>query len=270
MVPGASFTLLLPSALRFGRSFSVAFRHGKSIHGIDHVPSSPPQSRFVATTLGSTTSAADIVESMRVESEMEMERVVESVPRDAPTRLIRSKDQLNHDDITNYLFDCDGVLYRGTDAMPSASSTIKTLIDKGKKVFFVTNNAASSRSELRGKLEKVLRCPNTLTDEMMIGSAYVAAQYLKTKLPTDYPNALPRVHVIGTSGLCGEIMSAGFQVTGGHGSTDTPSGMSRDELADYSFPEGPIDALVVGLDNDFNYRKLVSIFDYACLQTLLH
>lgn len=248
MVPGASFTLLLlPNALRFGRSFTTVFHHGKSI--------SPP-SHYVATTPLSSASDADIVESMRIESEMEMKRVAETIPRDAPTRLIRSKDQLNHDDITNYLFDCDGVLYRGTDAMPSASSTIKALIDKGKNVFFVTNNAASSRSELKGKLEKVLRCPNTLTDEMMIGSAYVAAQYLKSKLPNEYPNSSAKVHVIGTSGLCGEIMSAGFDVSGGPDSIDAPSGMSRDELADYSFPEGPIDALVVGLDNDFNYRKL--------------
>ena len=84
----------------------------------------------------------------------------------------------------------------------------------------------------------------------------MAAQYLKSKLPNDYPNASAKVHVIGTSGLCGEIMSAGFEVSGGPDSLDTPSGMSRDELADYSFPEGAVDALVVGLDNDFNYRKL--------------
>ena len=262
MVPWSSFSLLLSSAFRFGRSFNTAVHHGRtSTAGLQiQLPSkiipSPP-SRFVATTTLSSTSAdADVAETMRVESEKEMERVAGTIPGDAPTRLIRSKDQLNHSDITNYLFDCDGVLYRGTDAMPSASSTIKSLIDDGKKVFFVTNNAASSRSELKEKLEKVLRCPNTLTDEMMIGSAYVAAQYLRSKLPNDYPNASAKVHVIGTSGLCGEVMSAGFEVSGGPDSLDTPSGMSRDELADYSFPEGAVDALVVGLDNDFNYRKL--------------
>ena len=32
--------------------------------------------------------------------------------------------------------------------------------------------------------------------------------------------------------------------------------MSRDELAEYGFPEGQIDAMVIDLDNDFNYRKL--------------
>jgi hypothetical protein len=38
--------------------------------------------------------------------------------------------------------------------------------------------------------------------------------------------------------------------------------MPRDELAAYSFSDGDIDALVIGLDNDFNYRKL-------CIATVL-
>ena len=43
-------------------------------------------------------------------------------------------------------------------------------------MFFVTNNAALLRTELKQKLEKVLKCPEgLLEEEMMIGSVYVAA-----------------------------------------------------------------------------------------------
>ncbi|EED94241.1 hypothetical protein THAPSDRAFT_261766, partial [Thalassiosira pseudonana CCMP1335] len=135
-----------------------------------------------------------------------------------------------------YLFDCDGVLYRGTDPMPSASQTIQSLINSGKQVFFVTNNAASTRMELKCKLEKVLQCPEgMLKEEMMIGSAYVASRYLRQP-STEIQSTKLRVHVVGTTGLCNEIVAAGFDVSGGQD------------------PE--VDAVVVGLDNDFNYRKL--------------
>jgi ribonucleotide monophosphatase NagD (HAD superfamily) len=70
------------------------------------------------------------------------------------------------------------------------------------------------------------------------------------------------VYVIGTAGLCKELQSSGFDVTGGPNPIDSPSGMSRDELAAYAFPEGDIDAFVIGLDNDFNYGKL-------CIATVL-
>ena len=210
--------------------------------------------------------SADITESMRYESEVEMKKVTPlfQTSETSPI-LIQTQDQLasymSSNQIQNYLFDCDGVLYRGTDPMPSASQTIQYLLDNGKKVFFVTNNAASSRMELKQKLEKVLQCQDMLKEDMMIGSAYVAAQYLKSRLLKENKNAR-RVHVIGTAGLCRELQSAGFDTTGGPDADDTPPGMSRDELAEYTFPEGDIDAMVIGLDNDFNYRKL-------CIATVL-
>jgi len=206
----------------------------------------------------------DITDTIRKESVMEMEKVTEVVNTSCSESkrplLIETNDDFNsyihNNSIENFLFDCDGVLYRGTDAMPCASQTIQQLISRGKKVFFVTNNAASTRMELKTKLEKVLNCRGILKEDMMIGSAYVAGQYLKScKLKKD-SDIKTRVHVIGTAGLCSELQSAGFDISGGQDPVDTPSGMSRDELAAYQFPEGEIDALVIGLDSDFNYRKL--------------
>ncbi|KAL7451985.1 hypothetical protein ACHAWC_003730 [Mediolabrus comicus] len=214
--------------------------------------------------------SADITETMRIESVTEMKNVnsvlnsVSPLESNIPLLLQSNNEVLDYLDdnaIQNYLFDCDGVLYRGTDPMPSASQAIQQLIKKDKQVFFVTNNAASTRAELKSKLEKVLRCEGVLKEEMMIGSAFVAGQYLKPRL-LKQNGEKARVHVIGTSGLCSELKNAGFDISGGQDPIDTPSGMSRDELAAYTFPEGKIDALVIGLDNDFNYRKL-------CIATVL-
>lgn len=217
--------------------------------------------------------SADITESIRSESEMEMKKVAalfQSRQSSTSTpRLIQTKDDLtsyiSSNNCLNFLFDCDGVLYRGTDPMPDASQTIKSLLSNGKRVFFVTNNAGSSRTELKNKMEKVLRLPEgTLKEEMMIGSAYVASRYLRSQLMDEGSKVSEskRVHVIGTAGLCQEVQSAGFDISGGPDPDDTPSGMSRDELASHPFPEGDIDAMVIGLDNDFSYRKL-------CIATVL-
>lgn len=211
--------------------------------------------------------SADIAETIRHESEMEMKKVSDLSFRSfRPPSLIQTKDELasylSTNQIHNYLFDCDGVLYRGTDSMPEASGAIQYLLNSGQRVFFVTNNAASSRMELKQKLEKVLNLPkDTLKEDMMIGSAYVASRYLHSRL-SNANTTSQKVHVIGTSGLCQELQSAGFEVSGGPDPIGTPSGMSRDELASYPFPEGEIDAMVIGLDNDFNYRKL-------CIATVL-
>ena len=130
-----------------------------------------------------------------------------------------------------------------------------------KKVLFVTNNAGVNRRELREKLSAILEI-ESLTADQMISSSYSSAQYLKRKLlDSSQDNGIRtrnRVHVIGSSGLCEELVSAGFDVTGGPLlPKDEPGSMSRDELENYDFESyHPIDALVVGHDTDLNFRKL--------------
>ena len=147
------------------------------------------------------------------------------------------------------LFDCDGVLYRGKDLSPNASETLKTLLKNGKQIFFVTNNAAVNRQQLKSKISEIMDCDG-LTVDQMVGSTHACSQYLRNNLPGG-----SRVHVVGSEGLCTEIQEAGFIVSGGL-CADAPASMSRDELADYDFPENPVDAVCVGLDTAFNYRKL--------------
>jgi phosphoglycolate/pyridoxal phosphate phosphatase family enzyme len=158
------------------------------------------------------------------------------------------------DEIDTVLFDCDGVLYRTLDQCPGAKRCVEALLDQHKTVLFVTNNAGVNRRELREKLVKILRI-DSLKNEQMISSSYAAAQYLNQQFGDTFNGRRPRVHVIGSSGLCEELSGSGFDITGGP-TKSAPTGMTRQELADYDFPEHPIDALVVGHDTDMNFRKL--------------
>lgn len=199
------------------------------------------------------------------------------------SQLLTSSDdvaQYLKTNIDSVMFDCDGVLYRGTDPIPNAAEALSSLVSAGKHIFFCTNNAGSNRSQLRDKLATLLGMEGQLKTEQMVTSSYSAARYLQQELlggggPGGHSGTarIPRVHVIGTEGLVSEIASAGFQVQGGQEDPYDPSntrcGMSREDLAAYPFPapnascqdeedadDDRIDAFVVGLDNEFNYRRL--------------
>lgn len=156
------------------------------------------------------------------------------------------------------LFDCDGVLYRGQDAIPEASQSLKALMKQKKKVLFVTNNAGQSRLQLRNKLSKILQC-DEIEENQIVSSSYSASRYLE-RISKERNVSIKdmNVHIIGSSGLCDEIRKLRCNVTGGP--SEDKASMSREELQTYTFEleeeNGKVDAVVVGLDTEFNYRKL--------------
>jgi phosphoglycolate/pyridoxal phosphate phosphatase family enzyme len=226
-----------------------------SAHGLKSV-SRPQNARsflllgLASDTRGVTTSATDL---MSKEAEDELSKLAAFYDQSSfPTPTIwESQAEASSyvdENVDTVLFDCDGVLYRTLDPCPGAPECIRGLLDKGKKVLFVTNNGGINRRELRDKLSLLLGI-DSLTNEQMVSSSYSCAQYLKHNL-----DAGSRVHVIGSAGLCEELASSGFEISGGP-SKDSPS-MNRQELADYEFSELPIDAIAVGHDTEFNFRKL--------------
>ena len=217
--------------------------------------SSAASSRVIRHLSSSSSITSGATELIRQDAETQMSKLTEyyssvesfSTPTMWQTRKEASEFVQEH--IDTVLFDCDGVLYRTSDVCPGASDCIQGLMDSGKKVLFVTNNAGVNRRELRDKISKLLGIPE-LSVEQMVSSSYSCAQYLQHQLPAN-----SRIHVIGSSGLCEEIANtSGFQVTGGP-SDESPS-MTRQELEEYQFPEHPIDAIAVGHDTQFSFRKL--------------
>ena len=237
--------------------------------------------RSITTCFGSTNDAdattttqtvSSVTEAMRTDAMEQMRTIHQhysssSSSIEAPFTLLRTRQEASdfvRQHVDALLFDCDGVLYRGLDQAPDATACLRNLLGSGKTCLFVTNNAGANRQQLRDKLANLLDCP-ALTVDQMIGSTYACAQYLKSALvppQQQQDKSAAVVHVIGTEGLCQEIRESGFTVTGGPRSQEQAS-MSREELADYDFDaHPPVDAVVVGLDTDFSYRKL-------CIATVL-
>jgi len=231
----------------------------RSLHsGINGFMTSRYSRRFLAANtnilwISRQTFTSDATENMRREANHEVEKLEQfysSCSFDTPEFWKTREEGSSYIDrnIDSVLFDCDGVLYRTLEQCPGASDCIKGLMDKGKKVIFVTNNAGVNRRELRDKLMTVLAL-DTLTKDQMISSSYSCAQYLRSKL---VPGS--RVHVIGSTGLCEELANSSFLISGGP--SIEPPHMTRQELEEYEFPDYPIDAVAVGHDVAMNFRKL--------------
>ena len=54
-----------------------------------------------------------------------------------------------------FLFDLDGVLYRGSDPVPHAASAVARLRASGKRIAFVTNNSARTPAKVAERLRSV-------------------------------------------------------------------------------------------------------------------
>ena len=88
-------------------------------------------------------------------------------------------------DIDTVIFDCDGVLWTGSNVVPGAARCIAALHAAGKRTLFMTNNSSSSRQDLLGKFEKMGLAG--VTREMIYNSGYVRAARVEpgTHLPPE-------------------------------------------------------------------------------------
>lgn len=104
-----------------------------------------------------------------------------------------------------WVFDCDGVLWLGSQVIPRAVDLVQYLVETKRSVFFITNNASLSRVAYAKKFHS-LGFTN-VTPEMIISSAYCAAWWLKQENFTG--NAL----LLGTTGLRDEVYEMNPEMT---------------------------------------------------------
>lgn len=102
-----------------------------------------------------------------------------------------------------FLFDCDGVLWRGNKLIEGASDVIKRLRSEGKTVIFVTNNSSNSRSQYVNKLRE--RMNISVEKESIYCSSFAAAAYLQDEKFTG------TAYVIGHEGVGIELREAGIK-----------------------------------------------------------
>lgn len=173
------------------------------------------------------------------------------------TRLSGSLVKQVLDSVDSVLFDCDGVIWRGDQAIPGAAQVISLLKQNGKKVFFVTNNSSKTRSMYADKMSTLGF--NAKEDEVF-GTAYCCAMYLKTVCKLE-----GKVYLIGSNAMKQELEAVGIQQTGV--GPDLIVGKQNDWVNVPLDPE--VKAVVVGFDEHFSYMKLNRALQYLTQQDCL-
>jgi len=123
------------------------------------------------------------------------------------------------------IFDLDGTLYRGKTVILGAVEKVAELRKAGKKVFFLTNAATKSRTDVAAKLSGM---GFDARKEEVVCGAYLLARYIAQN------HRGKKVFVVGERGIFDEFMEAGVATTAGEDA----------------------DVVAVGLDRTFTYDKL--------------
>ena len=134
-----------------------------------------------------------------------------------------------------FIFDMDGVLYRGKQTLPGVTDLFNTLRLRGTHFLLATNNSMATQ---QAYVERMATMGVEVTIDQVQTSASVTRDVVHDELP-----AGSRILVVGMPALSTTIFEGSEFV-------------SADED-----PDAPIDAVVVGLDLDFTYAKLVRASD---------
>ncbi|HEX6208744.1 MAG TPA: HAD-IIA family hydrolase [Actinomycetota bacterium] len=121
----------------------------------------------------------------------------------------------------SFLFDLDGVLYRGDRVVPGAPETVAALRRSGGEVVFLTNNSSRTREAVAERLE---RMGIAADPSQVVTSAMAAASMLK---------GAGTAFVIGEEGLRAALSAAGLEVLSGEPESADAVVIGWDRTADY-------------------------------------
>ncbi|XP_015242740.1 PREDICTED: pyridoxal phosphate phosphatase [Cyprinodon variegatus] len=146
-----------------------------------------------------------------------------------------------------FLFDCDGVIWHGENAISGAAKVVNALIRRGKNVVFVTNNCTRPRENYMNKFTRLGFTEVML--EQIFSSSYCSALYLR-----DVVKVRGQVFVIGCEGLRRELLEAGIPCVE---EADDP------EATIYDCALAPdVKAVLVGHDDKLTFLKLAKASCY--------
>lgn len=121
------------------------------------------------------------------------------------------------------LFDLDGTVYRGAEAIPGAALAVRGLVEAGIRVGYVTNNSGATRGFL---VDKLAAMGFPVEPSTVFGTGISAGNILLAK-------GLQSAYVVGEDGLRASLTEAGVEVT-----------------------EEKADAVLVGICRSFTYGLL--------------
>ena len=130
---------------------------------------------------------------------------------------------------STYLIDLDGVVYRGNELLHGAKEFISWLETHHKKYLFLTNNSFATGTQIRSKLDHL----GIVTDNThLLTAGQAAVQNIARRIPQGV------VYVVGEKPLIDLVESQGLKA------------------ANADAQEA--DAVLVGLDRDFDYAVMTS------------
>jgi len=129
-----------------------------------------------------------------------------------------------------FIFDADGVLWKGENAIEEAKTALNRIRELGGRVTLLTNNSTKSRNDFVVKIRKVLQF--SLEKDDIVNSAYATALYLQQHFD---PGSC--VLPVGEQGINIELEEAGFRII-------------------HSVKQGTPVAVVVGMDRHITYDKI--------------
>lgn len=147
-----------------------------------------------------------------------------------------------------FLFDCDGVIWHGENAITGAATVVNSLIRRGKNVVFVTNNCTRPRENYVHKFSRL-----GFTDvmlEQIFSSSYCSALYLR-----DVVKVHGQVFVVGCEGLRRELLEAGVPCVE-EADDDPDATIYNCALA------ADVKAVLVGHDDKLTFLKLAKATCY--------
>lgn len=150
---------------------------------------------------------------------------------------MHSAASLSH--LEAFIFDLDGVIWKGNAPIEGAVESIARLRAAGKRVFYCTNNSRRAPADFAETLRSIgIECED---DEIMTSST-ATSLYLQSLFTGPYT-----AYVVGEDGLVQTIRRTGAIVM------TSPIVPQRSDLHDN---HGSVDCVIVGLDATFTYHKL--------------
>jgi 4-nitrophenyl phosphatase len=147
----------------------------------------------------------------------------------------------------NYIFDCDGVIWRGQEIIDSAVKGINNLFKFNKRVYFLSNTNSISREDLYNKLIKA-----GVENKFDYTHVYTAS-YITAKNIEKHHKDIKRIYLIGREGLERELTNVGLIVSGGF--RDDHKQFSHEDTDKYHIDES-LQAVVCGYDSNISYYKI--------------
>eukprot|EP00401_Gymnodinium_catenatum_P052038 CAMPEP_0117597014 /NCGR_PEP_ID=MMETSP0784-20121206/74627_1 /TAXON_ID=39447 /ORGANISM="" /LENGTH=378 /DNA_ID=CAMNT_0005399349 /DNA_START=30 /DNA_END=1166 /DNA_ORIENTATION=+ len=160
-------------------------------------------------------------------------------------KLTSPPDLLSGVDI--FIFDCDGVIWRGDSLIEGIPNVLDKLRAAGKTLFFVTNNSTKSRAGYKSKFTSL---GLDVKPEEIFSSSFAAAAYLEQ---SKFKDTGKKVYVIGEKGIGEELDLIGVPWFGAESDKDTVAPLQPGGKVEHSEDVG---AVIVGFDRNINYYKL--------------